>query len=1156
MVDAALQGLELDDLDASAKQRLASDPSVCVWVGASAGTGKTKVLTDRVLRLLLPQEDGRAGSPAHKILCLTFTKAGASEMLLRISRILARWAVAPEGDLVQDLDSLYGRAVRAEEIAAARRLFADVVDVPGGLKIMTIHSFCQSVLGRFPLEAGVSPNFTALEEAEARALLLQARAGVFEKASGVDVEGLSGALDRVARLVNEEQFMDVLGAFVSERAQFFELLQTHFDVDGLYTSICGELGAKSGESAEEILAAACGDDAFDVAALRGVAQVMIEKSNKTDQGHGAAIAHWLSCSAQERQGAAVFAAYRAAFFTGSGDARKKLCGAPVVKLMADAPDVLAAELQRLVALEERMNAADMAMVTRDLCRICAEIVRGYEGLKARGGLLDFDDLILKVLALLKGRVGDAGARNSGWVQYKLDQGVDHILVDEAQDTNPEQWQIVEALCDDFFDGEAAGEDGRTIFVVGDEKQSIYSFQRASPEEFNRMRTRFSAQIEARRWRPVNMDISFRSTHSVLSVVDAVFKPDEVRRGLGEAAVQHHSWRRGQAGLVELWPLFEPDEAEAKDGGGLWDMPTQVRNVQSGAQKLADYIAQQVSAWIELEEILPSHGRAVQAGDIMILVRKRGGFTAQLSKALKTAGVPVGGVDRMVLGEQLAVQDLMAAARFALLPQDDLNLACLLKSPFVGMDEDGLYDLAQGRSGDLWLAVQDKAREDVLDYLKEMMRVGRASGPYDFMNWVLQHPCPADVVSGRKSLQRRLGADCLDAVDEFLNAALLFEQKNGASLQHFIYAQERGTSEIKREQEEGGGFVRIMTVHGSKGLQAPIVILPDTVSTSASGPMRAGERFLWPKRTGMSVPLWAASKGGEVEAYRGALDVLRGRGDDEYRRLLYVAMTRAEDRLYVAGALGKRKSTAEGCWYNLVRDGLRGMEGAEVLDDGGLRLSHAQISAPDRAGGPAVDEGVQVDVPAWLHEPVSMEDEVALDVLRPSQMLEVAASPIAGKQEHRFLRGNLTHKLLQILPGMARDRWEVAASGYLARYGRALSPAVQENIVRESVAVLEHPDFADVFGADSRAEVPITGVIAGRGVVNGQVDRLVVRGDEVLIVDFKTNRPPPTDAADIPQIYRDQLQLYAEILRQIYPDKRVRGALLWTDGANLMEVTLS
>jgi ATP-dependent helicase/nuclease subunit A len=940
---------------------------------------------------------------------------------------------------------------------------------------------------------------------------------------------------------------------VSERQQFFELLQQHFDVDGLYTAMCAALDVAPGESSESILAAACGDDCMDVAGLRAVANVMIEKGNKTDQGHGQALAQWLSCAGTVRQGADVFAAYRVAFFTGTGGVRAKLCGAAVAKAMADALDIMAAEAQRLVALDERMNAADMTIFTRDLCHLCAEIVRSYEALKARAGSLDFDDLILKTLALLKGRVGAHGALNSGWVQYKLDQGVDHILVDEAQDTNPEQWQIVEALCDDFFAGDGAGEDGRTIFVVGDEKQSIYSFQRASPEEFERMRQRFAAQVGAQRWRPVSMDISFRSTHSVLSAVDAVFAPDAVRRGLGDAPVRHHSFRRGQAGMVEMWPLFEPDESAVK--GGLWDMPTTVQNVQSGPQKLADHIAQSISEWIELGEVLPSHGRAVQAGDIMILVRKRGGFTAQISKALKTAGVPVGGVDRMVLGEQLAVQDLMAAARFALLPQDDLNLACVLKSPFVGMDEDGLYDVAQGRSGDLWLSVQDKARAEVVEYLRALMRMGQKYGPYAFMNWILQHPCPADEVSGRRSAQRRLGTDCLDAIDEFLNAALLYEQKHVSSLQHFIYAQERGTSEIKREQEEGGGFVRIMTVHGSKGLQAPIVILPDTVSSSASGPMRAGERFLWPKRTGMAVPLWAAQKKGEVARYRAAVDVLSARVDDEYRRLLYVAMTRAEDRLYVAGALGKRKAS-EGCWYNVVRDGLMGMEGAQVFEDGGVRVSHEQVNAPDRVAKLSRRDVEQVETPAWLYETVSMEDEVALDVLRPSQILEVAASPIEGTQEYRFLRGNLTHKLLQILPDMARDRWEAAAQAYLARYGRGLSDGVRASIVAETVAVLEHDEFADVFGADSRAEVPITGVIAGRGLVNGQIDRLVVRGDDVLIVDFKTNRPPPRDVADIPQIYREQLQVYADVLRQIYPDKHVRGALLWTDGPHLMEVTLS
>ncbi len=1141
----------IDDLDASGMQRLASDPAVSVWVGASAGTGKTKVLTDRVLRLLLPQEDGRAGAPAHKILCLTFTKAGASEMVLRISKILARWAVAPRDALEGMLFDLFGRCACASEISAARRLFADVVDVPGGLKIMTIHSFCQSVLGRFPIEAGVPQQFTALEEQEAQALLSQARRIVFQDASGGDKSGLSVALDHVAGVVNEEQFMGLLSNFVSERHQFFDLLEKKFGVDGLYTALCEEMGVSPGLSADDILCEACEDNCFDVVGLRGVAQLMIERGSKTDKGHGQIIAGWLSLGADER--VAAFGDYKRAYFTGSGGVRAKLCGAGVMKSMPDAADVLMIEAQRLLDLQEKMNAASMASFTRDLCALSEAIVRMYENLKARDGSLDFDDLILKTLSLLRGRTAVSDKANSGWVQYKLDQGMDHILVDEAQDTNPEQWEIVEALCDDFFAGESAAQDGRTIFVVGDEKQSIYSFQRASPEAFSEMQQRFAGRVGARDWRPVHMNISFRSTHSILSAVDSVFAPDQVRCGLGAIPVEHKSFRRGQAGLVELWPLFEGDAAP-DHVGGLWEMPVEVVSAQSGAQKLADYIARTIHGWIERGEELASHGRAIQAGDIMILVRKRKGFPAQISKALKTLGVPVGGVDRMVLGDQLAVQDLMAAARFALLPEDDLNLACLLKSPFIGLDEDRLYDLAQGRAGCLWAACLQSADGVVVSYLQSLIRIAQEYGPYDFMSWILQHACPADAVSGRRSIVRRLGVDALDALDEFLNAALIFEQRNPPSLQQFIYMQERGASEIKREQEEGGGFVRIMTVHGSKGLQAPIVILPDSVSTSASGPPRAGERLLWPNKTGLSVPLWAPHKKAETQMYDKASQLLKARQDDEYRRLLYVAMTRAEDRLYVAGAAGKRMP-AEDCWYHLVRRGMENLDVLERLDNGGLRLSHGQINAPDRVSSAFAPVAVGGALPGWLYETAPVDGGGALDLLRPSRLQEVAASPVAGEQSRRFLRGNLTHKLLQILPDMPKTHWEQAMRGYVARYGALFSEGVQADIVRETMVVLEHPEFAHVFGPDSRAEVPVTGVLEGRGLVSGQIDRLVVRGDEVMIVDFKTNRPPPRDEGDIPDIYRDQLAVYAEVLGQVYPDKVIRGVLLWTDGPYLMEVKL-
>lgn len=1157
MVEAASQqinaGASQRDLDPNVLQRRASDPESSVWVSASAGTGKTKVLTDRVLRLLLPREDGRVGTAAHKILCLTFTKAAASEMALRISKTLARWAVFSQEELGDALKKLLGRDAKEHEIRAARRLFADVVDVPGGLKIMTIHSFCQSVLGRFPLEAQISPNFTVLEERDALDLLLQAQGIVLQGAQRDDATPLAESLNAIAHVINEKQFLDLLHNITGERHQFSDVLKRHFGVDGLYTKICELSDVPAGVSAEELLCNGCSDDVFDVQVLRKIAAAMIEQGTKSDVAAGEKIAAWLAMDVDERSDVATFHEYGSAFLTQKGTVRTKLCGKKVSDALPDAQDILAQEAQRVLKVMQDMRALNMAALMRDLFRLCEAVIAEYEELKVQHGALDFDDLIFKTLGLLRGHLDD-GQPNNLWVQYKLDQGLNHILIDEAQDTNPEQWEIIDALCSDFFSGAADFEEERTVFTVGDEKQSIYSFQRASPEEFSRMQADFAGKVQEakKRWSRVDLNISFRSTRTVLRAVDAVFASEELRKGLGDQPIEHHAFRRGQAGLVELWPLFEADEVEGSSS--LWSPPVEVQDAQSGAKKLAQYTAQKIREWLDSEDELPSHGRRVQPGDIMILVRTRNAFVSHLSRALKTLGVPVGGADRIVIHDQLAVQDILAAARFALLPEDDLTLACLLKSPFIGLSEDALFDLAAGRAGDLWSACLENAAPDVAEYLKVLIEKARAYGPYDFIGWLLQNPCPADEVSGRRAIVRRLGADALDPLDELLGLALDFEHRHIPSLQHFVYAQGEAGAQVKREQEEGGGCVRIMTVHGSKGLQAPIVILPDTVSMPGGAAAQADKRLLWPNQTGFDAPLWSARKDMETGLYSDASGVIDERMDEEYRRLLYVAMTRAEDRLYVAGYRGAR-DPAEGCWYNLVKRGLSQIEDVEELDDGALRVFDPQIHEPDRDTETLKSDLKSSPLPDWAFEKAPDEGSASQDVMRPSRLEEVAASPISGQNEYRFLRGNLTHKLLQILPDIDAQNWRAAAESYLARYGSELSAQVHQDIVSETLTILEDEEFAPLFGPGSQAEVPVTAWLEGQGLVSGQIDRLIVQENDLYIIDYKTNRPPPQDPNDIPDIYRKQMRAYADAMAKIYPDKVLHAALLWTDGPYLMKVEL-
>ncbi|MEZ5919605.1 MAG: UvrD-helicase domain-containing protein [Alphaproteobacteria bacterium] len=797
-----------------------------------------------------------------------------------------------------------------------------------------------------------------------------------------------------------------------------------------------------------------------------------------------------------------------------------------------------------------------AALTRDLFALGEAVLNLYDSLKAEQGVLDFDDLIFETLDLLKGRSDTAGASGGQWVQYKLDRGLEHILVDEAQDTNPEQWAIVEALCDEFFAGRSAGERERTIFSVGDEKQSIYGFQRASPEEFARMHAYFTTRVTqaGSRWETIKLNISFRSVKSVLAAVDSVFESVSAFGDTGGEPVRHHSFRRGQAGLVELWPVFEDDEASQED---LWTPPLQAQDKVTGTARLAAHIAETVRKWLDDGEMLPSRGRPLRPGDIMVLVRTRTAFTHQLTRALKAQGVPVGGVDRIVLNDQIAVQDMLACASFALLPEDDLTLACLLKSPLIGLSEEALYDLAYGRSGSLWERVKAQAVPAVQDYLAMLIEEGRRSTPYDFLSMILQRPCPAESGSGLRAVKKRLGEDALEVLDELLNSALEFERLHTPLLQPFLQWQKEGGGDIKREDEDGADHVRILTVHGSKGLQAPIVILPDTTSSPGqSRGNRPGERILWPDKTGLDIPLWSPRTECDYATYSRAAEALWAREIAEYDRLLYVAMTRAEDRLYVGGAL-KSKELQDGCWYERIRTGLERLPDIEQLDGGELRLSNPQLHDPDRPDVKPDTPNIPTTPPAWLGQAAPQEQalQAALAPSRLEDASDSALSPLKGADDFRFRRGNLTHKLLEILPGLPLEARAQATNHFLSRNAPDLDGPLRADIAAETLALLEHPEFAPLFGPESLAEAPVAGFLPDGTPVRGQVDRLLIGPDDIWIIDYKTNRPPPKTPEEVPQIYRAQLKSYAAILSQIYPGRVLHARLLWTDGPCLMPIDL-
>jgi ATP-dependent helicase/nuclease subunit A len=1156
--------------DPSAQQRVASDPNISSWVGASAGSGKTKVLTDRMLRLLLPREDGRPGTRPEKILALTFTKTAANEMSLRLAKRLSEWTVMSDEKLKADIsEKLLGRDPTELEMDAARTLFARIVDVPGGLKIMTIHSFCQSILGRFPIEAGIAPHFKPLEEAQANELLKQAADSVLTQAQNENGTPLARALKTIAPLVNQEQFLSLVKTMSGERRQIENMLIRTGGDKGLYDKLCALLGVGPGITEESLWEGFCHTPLE--ADLRAVCPALAASKSSTDQGKADDIqSFWDADTASKRS---YYTAYKQVFLTTKNTI--KLPTKAVLGTDEGVQRTFEYEANRILAYEETYKALLCASLTRDAFLLGAQILSHYKELKVQQGVLDFDDLIFKTLSLLKNEIETMGGLDvAPWVLYKLDEGLDHILVDEAQDTNPEQWDIIKSLSEEFFAGIGAKDDiTRTMFVVGDEKQSIFSFQRAAPEKFGDMFNWFNQIIteSGEDFVPVNIRTSFRSVQTILDAVDSVFTQDHTIVGLSGEYLNHIAYRTGQAGLVELWPLLESqnsskddDSADEDDG---WDLPTNLVESRSGAQQMAERIGDTIKGWLDNNEILHSYNRTIHPGDIMVLVKSRNRFVSQLVRELKRRNIAVSGVDRMVLSDQLVVQDLCSAAAFALMPDDDLTLAELLKSPMLGINENQLYALAQPRTGSLWAAVRKQAHKDVTDWLSRLIERAGEDRPYEFLSRIVQEPCPADSISGLRAIKHRLGEDALDPLDEFLNAALAFEGSHTPSLQGFLKWHERGETEIKRQMEEAGRAVRIMTVHGAKGLQAPIVFLPDTVRVGAN---TRSERLLWPHKTGLDLPLYVPSKDLAPDIALQSMRHIQQKEDEEYRRLLYVAMTRAEERLYIGGYTGKRQPSDKAdavFWYKDIRSAFEKVESVQRIpwDDKASEESDPYLLRWEtRATNPAdktkethqTKDEVTHELPSYFSKRAPEEPFPPQPLVpsKPSDPEPGTASPLSlGKDKNRFKRGNITHKLLQILPDIKTELRREAAQKFLKRSSLELEPTMQDSILDEVMRILEDPTFGAIFGPGSLAEIPVTGLLDNKILISGQVDRLFVTEQEILIVDFKTNRPPPMKAGDVPPIYQKQMQAYAKALQEIYGDRPVRCALLWTDGARLMEL---
>jgi ATP-dependent helicase/nuclease subunit A len=1118
-------------------QHHASDPTVSAWVSANAGSGKTHVLAQRVIRLLLD------GTDPGKILCLTFTKAAAANMANRVFTTLARWITLEDAELDNAIRQVGVARSDAATRAAARRLFASALETPGGLKIQTIHAFCARLLQQFPFEAHVAARFRVLEEVQQRELLERVRLSVLLEASAEPESTLGRALAGATTAASDLAFKIALDEAIRERDHVMDLVERALGIAGVRAQLSHLLDIAAADTLEQIEREIVESPLLPASEWTAVADIMATGSSQIQKR-----AEQLR-EAAALSGAARLRAYLSVFLTDGGTARNAIM---TMALARDYPELarrLEEEKHRVVGLCVRRRAATVRDRTAALLTIAVEVIARYRAEKERSGLLDYDDLIEKTLALLD-RV------DAAWVHYKLDLGINHLLIDEAQDTSPRQWKIIERLVSEFTTGIGArGTLARSIFAVGDEKQSIFSFQGAAPEAFATMRHRFeSAHLDAELpFLPVEFKHSFRSLQVILDAVDMVFRRPEAHAGLSadEVPTAHTAVRARAPGFVELWPLVEPDDKPEIEA---WDAPFDTTSETNPRAKLSRMIAAAIRSWIARSETIGSGSelRVVRPGDILVLVRQRGPLFEAIIRALKDASIPVAGADRLVLTEHIAVMDLLVLADAILLEQDDLALATVLKSPLFGLSEEELFQLALNRRGSLRNALRER-RPDIAGALDDLGVEARRATPFEFYAGLL------GAGGGRKRFLGRLGTEANDALDEFLNLALDYETREAPSLQGFVSWMRTASADIKRDMEIARDEVRVMTVHGAKGLEAPIVILADTTTPPAGPPQYQPRLIALREQTPAPCLVWMPNRDDEVDSIKQARNAAMAAVANEYRRLLYVAMTRAADRLIVCGARGKQ-SIPPGCWYQLVHEGLATSEllVEEAGDHGESNVLRFRTAPPDPATRPPpqADQIALALTPAWLNAPFERESAAAEPRLTPSAAAHRSGTADSSARRIALRRGTLVHRLLQSLPDIPAHRRPEAARQFLMRAGPELS-AEHDLLLAKLLHLFGDVHFEPLFSPGSRAEVPIAGRIELSGsmrLVSGQIDRLAVTETEVLIADYKTDRPAPQQWENVPPAYRRQLALYRAVLMRLYPDRPVRAALIWTDGPVMMELS--
>lgn len=1152
-------------LETKMAQAKATNPENNVWVSANAGSGKTYVLARRVIRLMLQ------GTKPSQILCLTFTKAAAAEMSNRVFEILSSWTVMPERELAEAVEEVIGQKPNTKMLVRARQMFALALDTPGGLKIQTIHAFCDALLHQFPLEANVPAHFDQLDTPEQNALLEEAQRNIILKSLGrgfsdrKEIALLTEAFATIRNYASEDAIEKTLNELINQRDAFSQWVGA--DLSKIMDAVWNKFQMNRTDRPEDIAAGFDSESNFSDDELKEYAIEMEADGGKTLIKLCATINELLRCTDPLDK----LEIRKSIYFNKDGSLSAQFGTKKFTNSFSDLREKFEAEQILLTQQMDRLKTVECLKASEALFTITQAILVEYSNLKQRRGKLDFNDLIRKAADLL--------TRNEiqAWVQYKLDRGIDHVLVDEAQDTSPLQWEVINAITEEFYSGKGARLTDRTLFVVGDEKQSIYSFQGADPQEFKKQ----SEFLETKSagadvpFEPVSLELSFRSTQEILSAVDQVFSLKSNRHGLsmlGDLS-PHTAQRGGEKGEVILWPIVRKPNNPKKEH---WLKPPDKRDEEAEIT-LANRIASEIKSWIDSKAKLPGRNTPIRAGDILILLRKRDRFASAITKALKAQNLPTAGADRLKLTEHIVAEDMMALGRFVMMQSDDLSLAALLKSPIFGFDEDELFEVSYKRKQSTLFAslldTEDKATTlkakmtQVHTILGELIVEAQRTSVFEFYAGLFARN------NLRKLYLERLGNEAEDVIDGFLQAAINHDNNLGTGLIAFIEWLNTATPEIKREIDLKTDEIRVITVHSSKGLEAPIVFLVDPCSAAVNSshlPKIAEVEDV----NGNAAFIWQPTNAKQIVAGAAFLDKVKLDAEKEYRRLLYVGMTRAADRLIVCG-YGKEDIKHEH-WHSMVEEGLEAPNidatyKGYLKDDlaaGGFEVrkwiienkAHHDVDLLKKEN----DVTTLVRRPSWLFEPITQEQKPPKP-LTPSGVLnlleistELTEHDFSNKTENgsALVFGNAVHALLQILPEIEASKHETTIDAYLSTFAETLDKTQRERARSDLLQLMSNVEMKSLLAKPAKVEAYINGKVklgSKEHMVHGQIDRLIIKPDEIILVDYKTNLYAPKSVDGIAAEYLAQLGLYRLLLKKIYPDQKIRTLLIWVSNASIMDV---